>query len=48
MGEPLPCGNDRDNTGDTEAKRLKIRSHKYEYRMVKLVSEVNECCPLRS
>jgi len=37
VGEPLLYGNDRDNTGDTEAKRLKIKSQKYESRIVKLV-----------
>lgn len=37
VGEPPLYGNDRDSTGDTEAKRLKIKSQKYESRMVKLV-----------
>ena len=34
VGEPSLCGKDRDNTGDTEAKRLNIRSQKYENRMI--------------
>ena len=37
VGEPSLYGNDRDNTGDTEAKRLKIRSQMYENRMIELV-----------
>lgn len=37
VGEPMLYGNDRDNTGDTEAKRLNVKSQKYESRMIKLV-----------
>ena len=36
-GERPPYDNDRDNTGDTEAKRLKIKSQRYVSRMVDLV-----------
>ena len=48
VGEPSMSGNDRDNTSDTEANRLKNRSQKYESRIIKLVCYVNRCCPLRS
>ena len=37
VGEPSLYGNERDNTGDTEAKRLKIRSQVYENHMIELV-----------
>jgi len=37
VGEPPPYGNAKDNTGDTEAKRLKIKSQRYEGSMIKLV-----------
>ena len=37
VGEPSLYGNDRDNTGDTAVKRLKIRSQVHENHMTELV-----------
>ena len=46
VGEPSLLGNDRDNTGDTEAKRLKIKSQIYESHMIERVCIVERVLSL--